>query len=204
MLLAGTDTAVITIEWAMSLLLNHPNSMQKAWLEINAYVGNDRLVNESDYSKLNFLQSVINEAFRLFPGVPVILPRESSDDCTLSGFDIKKGTILLINAWSIHREEKQWEDATSFIPERFGTDGAEGSNKLLMFGGGRRICPGGLLARRVVCLGLGSLIQSFEWERIGPDAIDLTEEPGLSMCKLHPAEALCKPRQPMIHILNKL
>ncbi|GMN72171.1 hypothetical protein TIFTF001_054694, partial [Ficus carica] len=159
----------------MSLLLNHANTMQKAWLEINANVGNDRLVNESDYSKLNFLQSVINETFRLFSGVP-----------------------------SIHRKEKQWEDVTSFIPERFGKDGAEGSNKLLMFGGERRIFPGGHLARRVVCLGLGSLIQSFEWERIGADAIDLTEEPGLSMCKLHPSEALCKPCQPMIHTLDKL
>ena len=90
------------------------------------------------------------------------------------------------------------------IPERFeGEDGTQGF-KSLPFGGGRRICPGAVLGQRVVGLALGSLIQSFEWERVGPDAIDLAEGTGLTMPKAQPLEALCKPRQAMIHILNKL
>lgn len=204
MLLAGTDTSAITIEWAMALLLNHPNAMQKAWAEIDANVGRDRLVDDSDLPKLNYLHNVINETFRLFPSVPVILPHESSHDCNVSGFHIPKGTMLLVNAWTIHRDHKLWEHSTSFIPERFeGGEGSEGF-KLLPFGGGRRICPGALLGRRVVGLALGSLIQSFEWERIGPEVIDLAEGTGLTMPKAQPLEALCKPRQAMIHILNLL
>ena len=72
MLVAGTDTTTITIEWAMSLLLNHPKAMQKARAEIEANVGHDRLVNESDLPNLRYLHNVINETRRLFPSIPVI------------------------------------------------------------------------------------------------------------------------------------
>ncbi|PON84718.1 Cytochrome P450, E-class, group I [Trema orientale] len=200
--LAGTDTSAITIEWAMALLLNHPNAMQKVWVEIDSNVGRDCLVDDSDLPKLNYLQNVINQTIRLFPSVLVILPHESTHDCTISGFDIPKGTMLLVNAWTIHRGHKLWEDSTSFIPERFG-EGNEGY-KLLPFGGGRRVCLGAVLGRRVVGLVLGSLIQSFEWGRIGPEAVDLAKGPGLTMPKAQPLEAMCKPRQAMIHILDNL
>ncbi|GMN33761.1 hypothetical protein TIFTF001_004329 [Ficus carica] len=202
MLVAGTDTTTITIEWAMSLLLNHPKAMHKARAEIEANVGHDRLVNESDLPNLSYLHNVINETWRLFPSIPV-MPRESADDCTISGFHIPKGTMMLLNVWTIHRDEKVWENATSFIPERFERDGAE-ANKLFMFGGGRRTCPGAFSARRVVTLALASLIQSFEWERIGQEAVNLAEQPGLHMSMVHPLEALCKPHHAMIPTLNKL
>ncbi|EXB53789.1 Isoflavone 2'-hydroxylase [Morus notabilis] len=203
MLFAGTDTTILTIEWAMSLLLNHPNAMHNAWAEIEGNVGHDRLLNESDLPNLHYLQSVINETFRLFPSIPII-PRESSDDCTVSGFFIPKGTMMFVNTWTIQRDEKLWENATSFLPERFGEHGAQGINKLLMFGGGRRICPGALSARRVVSLALGSLIQTFEWKRIGAEVVDLAEEGGLHMLKVEPLEALCKPQLTMLHTLNQL
>ncbi|EXB53786.1 Isoflavone 2'-hydroxylase [Morus notabilis] len=206
MLFAGTDTSVITIEWAMSLLLNHPNAMQRALGEIEGNVGHERLMNESDLPNLNYLHNIINETFRLFPTVPIILPHESSEDCNVSGFHVPKGTMLLVNAWTIHRDEKLWEKATRFWPERFegGDDHTEVGNKLLTFGAGRRVCPGALLGRRVVALALGCLIQSFEWDRIGAQTVDLAEELGLTMSKFQPLEALCKPRQAMICTLNKL
>ncbi|KAF3446594.1 hypothetical protein FNV43_RR11774 [Rhamnella rubrinervis] len=51
MLLAGTDTSASTIEWAMTLLLNHPEAMQKAWLEIHSNVGEDGLLDEPELPK---------------------------------------------------------------------------------------------------------------------------------------------------------
>nr|UQE85539.1 isoflavon 2-hydroxylase [Bacopa monnieri] len=53
MLLAGTDTSAVTLEWAISALLNHPEKLDKARAEIDSFIGNDRLVNESDVSKLH-------------------------------------------------------------------------------------------------------------------------------------------------------
>lgn len=215
MLLAGTETSAGTIEWAMALLLNHPEAMQKAWLEIHSNVGEDGLLDESDLPKLRYLNNIIDETFRLFPPVPLLLPHESSDDCTVCGFDVPRGTMLLVNTWALHRDPKLWENATSFMPERFESGGGdqsataassgEGQNsKLLPFGAGRRACPGAVLGRRLVGLALGCLIQSFEWQRLSHDLVDLTEGTGLTMSKSEPLEALYKPRSGMIHILTKL
>ena len=42
LIIAGTDTAATTIEWAMSLLLNHPDILSKARFELDNLVGKDR------------------------------------------------------------------------------------------------------------------------------------------------------------------
>ncbi|KAJ6838953.1 isoflavone 3'-hydroxylase [Iris pallida] len=44
MLVAGTDSTSNTIEWAMSLLLNNPDKLKKAKAELDAQVGNGRLI----------------------------------------------------------------------------------------------------------------------------------------------------------------
>ncbi|CDP20840.1 unnamed protein product [Coffea canephora] len=46
MLTAGTNTSLVTIEWALSLLLNHLEVLEKARAELDAQVGTDRLVDE--------------------------------------------------------------------------------------------------------------------------------------------------------------
>ncbi|KAL0337440.1 UNVERIFIED_CONTAM: cytochrome [Sesamum calycinum] len=201
MLLAGTDTSVVTIEWAMSALLNHPEKLDKARAEIDNFIGNNRLVNESDLSKLPYLQNIILETFRLFPAAPLLVPHEASADCTLGGYDIPQGTIILINAWAIHRDPLVWDDPISFNPERFEGAGEVGPTKLLPFGMGRRSCPGMGLANRVVGLALVSLIQCFEWQRIGDALVDLTEGEGLSMPKLTPLEAMCRARDVLHKVL---
>ncbi|KAE9446064.1 hypothetical protein C3L33_22054, partial [Rhododendron williamsianum] len=63
----GTDTSAVTMEWAMALLVNHPEVLKKARAELDAHVGQDRLVDESDLSKLNYLQAIILETLRLDP-----------------------------------------------------------------------------------------------------------------------------------------
>ncbi|KAJ6342910.1 hypothetical protein OIU78_010769 [Salix suchowensis] len=63
-----------------------------------------------------------------------------------------------------------------------------------------RACPGDGLGNRMMTLTLGSLIQFFEWERVGDDKIDMTEKTGISMCKVDPLELLCKAR-PSLNVL---
>ncbi|GMH01441.1 hypothetical protein Nepgr_003280 [Nepenthes gracilis] len=92
----------------------------------------------------------------------------SSQDCEIARFNIPEGTMLLGNAWAIHRDPNLWEDPTTFKPERFqGVDVDVCYNyKYIPFGVGRRACPREGLASHVIQLAIASLIQCFEWERI--------------------------------------
>lgn len=202
-LLGGSESSATTIEWAFSLLLKHPEAMHKAWTEINTNVGQDRLLEESDLTKLTYLQNVINETLRLFPPAPLLIPHESSDECTVGGFHVGQGTMLLANLWTIHRDPKLWVDPEKFRPERFEGGEAEGY-RLLPFGVGRRACPGAALARRIVGLALGALIQSFDWEKLGDCEISMVEGTGIVIPRAEPLEALCRPHQTMINLLYDL
>lgn len=195
LLAAGTDTTVGTMEWALSLLLNHPQVLIKAQSEIENHVGQDRLIEESDISNLPYLHCIINETLRMYPAGPLLVPHESSDKCTIGGYHVPAKTMLLVNLWAIQNDPKNWEDPRKFDPERF--DGAEGSRdgfKLMPFGSGRRGCPGEGLAWRMLGLVLGSVIQCFEWKRIGENQVDMIEGPGLTMPKAQPLVAYCKAR----------
>ncbi|KAL1564197.1 cytochrome P450 81Q32-like [Salvia divinorum] len=191
MLLVGTDTSSVTVEWAMSALLNNPEKMKKARKEIDRVVGNDRLLQESDLHNLSYLQNIISETLRLFPAAPLLVPHEASSDCKIAGYDVPRGAIVMVNAWAIQRDPSVWDDPETFKPERFQGEGI-GAPNLLAFGMGRRACPGSGLAHRVVGLALGCLIQCFEWERVDERLVDLSEGKGASMPKNVPLEAKCK------------
>jgi isoflavone 2'-hydroxylase len=202
MLLGGTDTSAISLEWAMSNLLNHPNILKKARAELDSQIGEANLMDEPDMPKLPYLQSIISETFRLYPSAPLLVPHMSSDDCTIGGYDVPRNTMLLVNAWAIHRDPKVWDDAISFKPERFQCGEAD-PQKLMPFGLGRRACPGAGLAQRTVGLALGSLIQCFEWERVGEEEVDMTEGNGMTMPKAVALEAMCKARPIMNNLLSE-
>ncbi|CAN0922450.1 Cytochrome P450 81Q32 [Linum grandiflorum] len=207
MITAGTDTSSATMEWAMSLLLNNPDILNKARAELDHVVGNNRLIDECDYPKLPYLQSIISETLRLYPVAPLLVAHNSSEDCSVGGYHIPKGTMLMVNAWAIHRDPNVWEDPTAFRPERHGKQivvEAADAYKLIPFGMGRRACPGAGLAHRVVSLALGALIQCFEWERVGEDLLDMSEGQGLTMPKVKALEAMCKARECMRHVLDTI
>lgn len=63
MLLAGTDSSSLTLEWVMSNLLNHPHVLKKARAELDAEFGQEHLIDEPDVIKLPYLQSIISESF---------------------------------------------------------------------------------------------------------------------------------------------
>lgn len=204
LLAAGTDTSAGTMEWAMSLLLNNPQVLKKAQEEIDSVVGQDRLFEESD--KLPYLDSIIKETLRMYPAGPMLVPHESSKDrdCTVGGYHIPGGTMLMVNMWAIQNDPDIWEEPRKFMPERFeGQEERDGFN-LLPFGYGRRSCPGEGLALRMVRLALGSLIQCFEWERVGEEMVDMTEGAGLTLLKVEPLVAKCRPRHAMVSLISQI
>ncbi|KAL0383732.1 UNVERIFIED_CONTAM: cytochrome [Sesamum calycinum] len=126
---AGTDTSAITIEWALAELINHPNILAKAAQEIDSVVGNDRLVQESDMPNLPYLQAIVKETLRLHPTGPLIV-RESSKDCTISGYHIPAKTRLFLNIWAVGRDPNHWENGLEFRPERFLSEDGNGKGQL--------------------------------------------------------------------------
>ncbi|PVH63752.1 hypothetical protein PAHAL_2G098100 [Panicum hallii] len=159
---AGTLSSAYTIEWAMSLLLNHPEVMKKARDELDACAGKpERLIEAADLPNLPYLRCIILETLRLYPVVPLLVPRESSADCTVSGFHVPRGTMLLVNTFVINRDPGTWDEPETFLPERF-EDGRSEGKMAISFGLGRRRCPAEKLGMQMVGLALGTMVQCFD------------------------------------------
>ncbi|KAJ4848864.1 hypothetical protein Tsubulata_036349 [Turnera subulata] len=206
LLTAGTSTSIMTMEWTLSLLLNNPEVMKKAQIEIDKCVGHERLIDETDVDRLPYLRSIIKEAMRMHPAVPLLIPHESSKECVVGGFRIPRGTILLVNAWGIQNDPNIWENPTTFRPKRFQeTEEVKEALRFLPFGYGRRSCPGEGLALRMMGLALGSLIQCFQWKGIGDKTVDMTESSGIiAVPKVEPLQAFCQCRPEMLNLLSTL
>ncbi|KAK8678500.1 hypothetical protein V6N13_143998 [Hibiscus sabdariffa] len=85
MITGGGDTTMVALTWTLSFLLNNRRWLRKAQEELDVHVGKERLVNESDLSKLECLQAIVKEALRLHP--PVLLyPRLCHED--IRTFDV--------------------------------------------------------------------------------------------------------------------
>ncbi|KAL6847294.1 hypothetical protein ACP4OV_023147 [Aristida adscensionis] len=205
LLQAGTDTSSSTIEWAMALLLSNPAVLKKATAEIDSIVGTSRLLQESDLANLPYLQCIVTETLRLYPIAPNLIPHEASQEFILAGHVVARGTVVMVDVYSMQRDPRVWDNTKKFVPERFldpRTD--EANDKLMMpFGMGRRKCPGEGLALRIVGMLLGVLIQCFEWESIGEE-VDMSEGSGITMPMAVPLTAICRPRAKMESVLNVL
>ncbi|KAL6284208.1 hypothetical protein ACE6H2_015137 [Prunus campanulata] len=119
MLAASMDTSSTTIEWVLSELMRHPLVMKKVQKELEDVVGLERMVEESDLEKLEYLHIVVKETLRLHPVAPLLIPHAAIEDCTVNGFHIQKASRVIINVWAIGRDPRAWTDAERFIPERF-------------------------------------------------------------------------------------
>jgi hypothetical protein len=198
LILGGSDTTVTSLTWAVALLLNNRQVIEKAQEELDVHVGRDRQVDESDIPNLIYLQAIVKETFRLQPTLP-LAPRESVEDCTIAGFFIPSGTRLWVNTWKIQRDPTIWSDPLEFQPERFLGKHADVDIKgqhfeLLPFGSGRRACPGIQLGMRVLQLTLARLLHGFELGTVSDAKVDLTERAGLTVPKATPLEVTLTPR----------
>ncbi|KAG0452974.1 hypothetical protein HPP92_025638 [Vanilla planifolia] len=194
---ASTDSVTTTMEWAMTELLHNPCVMEKVQQELDAVVGRDLLVKESDIPRLCFLRAVMKETLRLHPPVPLLVPHRPSSDCTIGGFAVPSGTAVFVNAWAIQRDPSYWEDAEEFKPERFLKEGKElceyigGNNfSFLPFGAGRRACAGIAYAERMMMYSLASLLHAFEWRLPEGVKLELSDTFGFVLRKTQPLVAL--------------
>ncbi|KDP34891.1 hypothetical protein JCGZ_09179 [Jatropha curcas] len=200
-LIAGNETVTVALTWAMSLLLNNKQALQKALEELDIHVGRKRLVNATDIGNLVYLQAIFKETLRLYPPALIPGPRQFTEDCTIGGYHVPKGTWLMLNLWKIQRDPNVWPDPLEFRPERFLTThknvDVRGKNfELLPFGGGRRGCPAVSFGLQMAHLTLASLLQAFEISVPGNEPVDMSPGVGLTNMKISPLEIVLSPRLP--------
>ncbi|KAJ9567398.1 hypothetical protein OSB04_003364 [Centaurea solstitialis] len=201
-LASSVDTITVMLTWALSLLLNNPHALRKAQEEIDKQVGNDRQVDDSDINKLVYLQAIVKETLRLYPAAPLSAPRQFSEDCTLAGYHVPKGTWLMVNLWKIQHDPEIWSDPFEFRPERFLDEAhmhvdVKGRNfELIPFSAGRRYCPGIGLTLQILHIVLATLLQNFDISTPNDEPVDMTESAGLINDKASPLEVHIVPRLP--------
>ncbi|KAL1334507.1 cytochrome P450 71D8-like [Arachis ipaensis] len=180
----GTDTSGVVIEWVMSELMRSPRAMKRAQAEIRQALKEKQTIREEDVTKLPYLKAVISETMRLHPPVPLLLPRQSREECTIHGYHIPIKTKVMVNAYALGRDPDYWYDAETFLPERFQETPMDfkGTNfEYIPFGAGRRICPGLNFGLANVEFALAMLLYHFNWELpngIKPEDLDMNEAQG--------------------------
>lgn len=191
-LVAATDTTSATSVWAMTALIKNPRVMKIVQEEIRSSRVKKYILDEDDIRNFPYLKAVIKETLRLYLPAPLLVPRESSEKCTIGGYQIPARTIVYVNAWTLQRDPNIWKNPEEFYPERFLDNSINflGQDfELIPFGAGRRICPGIPMAVASLELILANLLYSFDWKL--PDGllkedIDTEMLPGITQHKKNP------------------
>lgn len=93
-LLGGTDSSTTTIQWAIHESLRKPHIVEKAKEELERVIGKDRWVEESDFTRLPYIDAIIMETLRLHPNATLLAPHYAIQDCNVEG--------ILIFIHSVH------------------------------------------------------------------------------------------------------
>ncbi|KAM9857000.1 cytochrome P450 2U1 [Aulostomus maculatus] len=163
--IAGTDTTTNSVLWVLLYMVLHPDVQDKVQAEIDSVVDRHRGPSLIDRVSLPFTEATIMEVQRLTVVVPLGIPHMASKTTDFRGYTIPRGTVILPNLWSVHRDPSMWDDPDTFNPERF----LDVEGKLLRkecfipFGIGRRVCMGEQLAKMELFLMVTSLLQAFKF-----------------------------------------
>lgn len=135
-IVAGTDTTAITATNAVHMLAHHPE-IEKALIEEVSKLPEDFI--DTDLRPLPLLNNVINETLRLCGPVgqalPRYVPKTGAEFC---GYPIPGGTVVGVQAYTMHRNAEIWTRPEEFDPERWNDPTKDMRHSFLPFGGGSR------------------------------------------------------------------
>jgi len=193
MVLGGSDTTSTTLEWAMSELIRNPGTMKKVQEEVRRIARDKSKIEDNDIDEMKYLKCVIKETLRLHPPAPLLVPRETTSNVKLGGYDIPEKTMVIVNAWAIQRDPEFWEKPEEFLPERFekGEFNFNGRDfQFIPFGSGKRKCPAMTFGLATVEYVLANLLCHFDWKLSksgeSDSDLDLTEKYGLTTSRKEP------------------
>jgi cytochrome P450 len=185
---ATSATTVRPLTWIWYLLATHPGVEARLAAELDEVLGG-RPPAPEDVPRLAYLRQVLDETLRLYPPLPVMIPRRAVTEDFVCGRRIRRGAIVLILPWVLHRHRRWWRDPDDFDPNRFAAaeTAARPRYAYLPFGAGPHVCVGASLAMLQLVIAVATLAQRFRFglvpgQRVEPVAwINLRPRSGIRM-----------------------
>ncbi|MFH7012245.1 cytochrome P450 [Flavobacterium sp. FlaQc-52] len=158
---AGHETTANALTFTLHLLGNNPDVQQKVLEEILKIEAETEDVVEQ-LQKMTYTNAVLNESMRLYPPA-WITDRQNVEDDTLGGYNIKKGTLIGVSFYELHRNVKYWENPDDFNPGRFlGEQKKQSMPYFYPFGAGPRMCIGAGFAIYEMCLAIAYIVKKYK------------------------------------------
>ncbi|XP_048504683.1 cytochrome P450 18a1 isoform X2 [Athalia rosae] len=161
---AGMETIKTTLEWAVVLMLHHPEAAKAVQEELDHVVGRSRMPELEDLPFLPITESTILEVLRRSSIIPLGTTHATTREVKLNGFTIPAGAQVVPLLHAVHMDPDLWNEPQAFRPDRFIS--AEGKvckpEYFMPFGVGRRMCLGDVLARMELFLFFSSLLHTFD------------------------------------------
>ncbi|OJJ68914.1 hypothetical protein ASPBRDRAFT_46187 [Aspergillus brasiliensis CBS 101740] len=160
--LAGADTTVSTLSTFIICMALNPTVQQKAQQELDSVLGTHTLPTSSDRDQLPYVNAIVKESFRWHPVAPMGLAHLCTEGDVFEGYTIPKGAVVMGNVWAMTHDPNIYPHPEVFDPERFLGENPQPDPAAWVFGFGRRVCPGRVLADASVFVTIGMMLSAMK------------------------------------------
>jgi cytochrome P450 len=169
--LAGHETSASVLTWVFFLLSQRPEIVARIRAEVDALCG-DGPVTIEHAKRVSMIKLVFKETMRLYPPI-TFLPRVALRDTVLGTRKVKRGTMLMIAPWTIHRHQKLWKNPELFDPDRFSPEREHEitPGSFLPFGVGPRVCVGAAFATLEAALIIARLTRRYDFTTLDASTV---------------------------------
>lgn len=164
MLIAGHETSWTSMAWTLGALAQRPELGRAVAQEAEQVLG-PRAFDPAMLTKLTQTRAVLSESLRLRPPSWISI-RQAAHDDHWRGFQIPRGTRLMITPYVLQLLKRSWDDPESFRPERFAAGKTYRPGVYLPFGHGRRNCIGKHFGSSESTLLVATMMRRFRFEPV--------------------------------------
>ncbi|KAJ4469249.1 cytochrome P450 [Lentinula aciculospora] len=170
MFLVGSDTNIAPLQSVFLGVLSNPEALQKAQQELDRVLGAGTLPDFSHQEDLPYVTALVKEVLRWHDPAPISLTHRVTEEDVYKGYRIPKGSYVVSNLWALMHDPEVYTDPMDFKPERFlRPDGTLNPDirdpRDVIFGIGRRYCPGRYAAYDFAWIAIASLLTVFNVKR---------------------------------------
>jgi cytochrome P450 len=112
--LAGHETSASALTWVFFILAMQPALVARLRAEVAEACGEGPVTFEHT-KRLPFIRNIFRETLRLYPPI-TFLPRAANEATSLDGYPIRRGALVMVAPWVLHRYERYWSAPTSSTP----------------------------------------------------------------------------------------